>query len=157
MGAASCSEPAGRNTPCSKKFIFKRQKRDQLERAEPHNRTPTTKIKRILTSQTFFSSLQDPSGRHSRESLGGGAVLLELAGDVFNGRQWAKDMNFFVRRVDVNLQFSVMSANLNVLIVVDYFYEIGVGIFFQLLDDGVKNRQRFARVVVYVAPVFVWH
>ncbi len=89
--------------------------------------------------------------------LGGGAVFLELAGDVFDGRQGAKDMNFFVGRVDVDLQFSFVRTDTHVLIMIDNFNEIGVRVFFQLLDDGVKNRQRFARVVVYVAQVFVWH
>ena len=50
-----------------------------------------------------------------------------------------------------------MSANLDVFIAVDNFNENRIGIFFQLLDDGMKNRERFARVFVDMAPVFVWH
>ena len=48
-------------------------------------------------------------------------MFLELAGDVFDGRQRAENVNFLVRRLDVNLQFSSVRAHPNVLVTIDNF------------------------------------
>ena len=63
-------------------------------------------------------------------------------------------MNFFVRRVDVNLQFSSVGAHPNVLGVIVNFNEFGIGILFQFLDDGMENGQSFARPLRGVPHVF---
>src|SRR5258708_19697916 len=80
-------------------------------------------------------------------------MLFELDGDVFDGRQRAEDMNSLVRSVDVNLQFSMMSANLNVLIAINNFDESRIRILFQLLHDGTENRQRLPRLLGSAAHV----
>ncbi len=77
--------------------------------------------------------------------LGARAALLELAGDVFDGRQRAKNVNSFTRRVDVDLQFSSVCAHPNVLLMIDNLNEVGIWILFQYFDDGMKNWHRFAR------------
>ncbi len=85
--------------------------------------------------------------------LGARGVLLEPAGDVLDGRQRAENVNFFVRRVDINLQFPFVRADPNVLIMIDNFNEVGVGIFLQFFDDGVKNGQNFAGLLGGMAYV----
>ena len=49
--------------------------------------------------------------KRGRGVLGAGGVFLEPVGDVFDGRQRAKNVNFFVRSVDVNLQFPFVRAH----------------------------------------------
>ncbi len=86
--------------------------------------------------------------------LGARGVFLELAGNVFDGRQRAENMNLFVRRFDVNLQFAFVRAHPNVLIMIDNFNEVGIRILFQFFEDGMKNGHRFARLFGGVTHVF---
>ncbi len=79
--------------------------------------------------------------------LGGRRVFLEPAGDVFDSRQRAENVNFLVGGVHVNLQIPSMCAHPNVLIMTVNFNEVGIRIFFQFFDDGMKNRQSFARLL----------
>jgi len=74
-------------------------------------------------------------------------VFLELAGDVFDRRQRAENVDFFARRVDVNLQFPSVSAHPNVPIMIDNFNEVPIRILFQFFDDGMKHGQSFARLL----------
>ena len=80
-------------------------------------------------------------------------VFLEPASDVFDGRQWAEDVNLLVRRVNVNLQFPAVCANANVLVVIVNLNEFRVGIFFQLFDDGMEDGQNFVRILGGVAQL----
>jgi hypothetical protein len=62
-------------------------------------------------------------------------------------------VDFFARRVDVNLQFPSVSAHPYVLIMIDNFNEVGIRILFQFFDDGVKHGQSFARLLGGMAYV----
>jgi hypothetical protein len=82
----------------------------------------------------------------NRRLCAGGAIF-ELAGDVFDGRQGAEDMNFLVRGVDVYLQFALVRAYPDVLIVILNFNELRIRKLLQFFDDGVENGQGFARLL----------
>src|SRR6266481_2060882 len=122
MDAASWSVPAGKRTRCLKRCIFKKKGAGQPERADLRNRTGRHK-----NQKNFASSLPQQFAKSLRaETLRGRAVLLNLDGDVFDGRQRAQDMDFLVRCVDVNLQSSVMRANANMLLMIHDFHEVSV-------------------------------
>jgi len=115
---------------------------------------PPQESEQILSFQILLSN--SPRA-FARRALRARAVLLKLDGDVFDGRQRAENMNFLVRRVDVNLQFSVMRANADVLIMIHNFDEVGIRVLLQLFDDGMKNGYGFTRLFGSVAPVLVRH
>src|SRR5260370_1830790 len=54
--------------------------------------------------------------------------------------------------LDVDLQFPAVRANLNALIAIDNLDENRIGILFQLLHNGMENRQGLAPLLGSAAP-----
>jgi len=92
----------------------------------------------------------------ARGILGGWGMLLELAGDLFDGGQGAEDVNFLVRGVNVDLQFPPVGAHAHVLIVIVNFNEFCIGILFQFFDDGMEDGQSFTRLLGGAAQLLAW-
>jgi len=84
-------------------------------------------------------------------------VLLKLNGYVFDGREWAEDVNFLVWRFDINLQSRSLSAYPHVLVMIVNLYEFRIRILFQFFDDGAKDRHGLARLLGAVPQMLGWH
>jgi hypothetical protein len=65
-------------------------------------------------------------------------------------------VNFLVRGVDVNLQFALVRAHPNVLVVIINLNEFRIGILFQFFDEGVEDGQGFASLLGGMAHVLAW-
>src|SRR5438552_18757599 len=99
MRGGFSSEATGRRTRCLKRFIFKKQRAGRLGRADAADSGQT-----LARSKEFLRSLVHKIGSgFALRILSGRAVFLKLNGYVFDGREWAEDVNFLVRRVDINL------------------------------------------------------
>ncbi len=98
------------------------------------------------------ASWSEPGGRRTRCSK---KFILKLDGYVFDGRERAEDVNFLVRRVDINLQSCSLSAYPDVLVMIVNFHEFSIRILFEFFDDGMKDRHGFAAVLGGVPQLLV--
>src|SRR5207249_9063811 len=159
MRGGFSSEPVGRRTRCLKRFIFKRPKVAQPGRGSAANSglPCLAKIVRILTIQIYSSNPENLVTTFAPRISSGRAVLLKLDGYVFDGRERAENVNFLVRRVDVNLQSRSLSAYPHVFVMIVHFNEFSIWILFQFFDDGAKDRHGLARLLGAVPQMLGWH
>ncbi len=138
---------------CLKKFIFKRPRAAQPGRANAEDSgRPWQKSKK---NSYDFNLIRKIAVAFGPRVLGGRAGLLKLDGYVLDGRERAEDVNFLVRRVDINLQSCSLSAYPHVLVMIVNFHKFSIRILFEFFDDGTKDRHGFAAVLGGVPQVLV--